>query len=37
MYPAVEKNQENINDAIAKISKDVSDKLTQAIARSGKL
>ena len=37
MYPAVEKNQENINDAIEKISKDVSDKLTQAIARSGTL
>jgi hypothetical protein len=37
MYPAVEKNQENINEAIAKITQDVSDKLTQAIARTGQI
>lgn len=37
MYPAVEKNQDNINSAVEQITRSVEDNITKAIARSGQI
>jgi hypothetical protein len=37
MYPAVEKNQDNINSAVEQITRSVEENITKAIARSGQI